>query len=864
MQRLWLMCVSVLACLAVAGRCHAAVFHTTLENGLTVLIEENHGNPVVAVQVLVRTGSIFEQEYLGSGISHFFEHIIHGGTTTTRSEEASRDLLEAIGNNSNAYTTTDHTAYYINTTTEHWTTALELLADWMLHSTIDQEEFVREKGVVQREIEQGLDEPRRVLFETALETSFKVHPVRYPVIGYKELVQQVTRDDLVAYYRRMYAPNNMILVVAGDVRTAEALERIRQAFASGERRLLPAISLPEEPPQMGKRTATKEMDIAQAHLSLSFRTVPLTHPDLYPLDVLSDILSSGDSTRLVKRLKDEQQLVYSIDSSSFTPSYAPGSLAVAATLEPDQLPAAEAAILHELYRLKDELVQPEELAKAKKQKIAEHIFGQQTAQARARTLGMDVLSTHDPNFSDTYVRHIQQVAAEDIRQVARRYFHEDTLVVVVVRPRQAAAPTETSTQTVPAEPVVKKVLGNGVTLLLKRNPALPIVTMQAYFKGGVRVETADTNGLSQLMARLLVKGTTSRSADDIAATFDAMGGSLAAESGNNSFFVNAACLTEDFPTALAVFADVIVHPSFPEAELEKMRRLMLATLKQQDDNWQAEVGKLFRTTFFTTSPYRLQPEGSAAALQRLQRQDVVAFHQRYAVPNNMVLAVFGDVDVAKTTAAVEQAFAGLPAPSSAFPTAPAEPVPTQTRRQVKHTQKQVAAVYVGFPGTTMANLEDRYALHILDAIVSGIGFPGGWLHTELRGKQLVYVVHAMNWLGLEPGYFGILAATQPEKVNEVIELILQNMEKARAGDFSDEELARAKDLALIAERLERQTNDQLSRDAALNELYGLGYDFSEREPARLARVTRADVQRVARAYLHHPTIVITTPNRDQR
>jgi zinc protease len=196
--------------------------------------------------------------------------------------------------------------------------------------------------------------------------------------------------------------------------------------------------------------------------------------------------------------------------------------------------------------------------------------------------------------------------------------------------------------------------------------------------------------------------------------------------------------------------------------------------------------------------------------------------------------------------------------------APAEPVPTQTRRQVKHTQKQVAAVYVGFPGTTMANLEDRYALHILDAIVSGIGFPGGWLHTELRGKQLVYVVHAMNWLGLEPGYFGILAATQPEKVNEVIELILQTMEKARAGDFSDEELARAKDLALIAERLERQTNDQLSRDAALNELYGLGYDFSEREPARLGKVTRADVQRVARTYLHHPTIVVTTPNRDQR
>ena len=140
-QMLWGLCLLI----AVTGSGQAAVFQTTLDNGLTVLIEENHANPVVAVEVFVRTGSIYEQEYLGSGISHFFEHIIHGGTTSTRSEAASSRLLEAIGNNSNAYTTVDHTAYYINTTTEHWRTAVELLADWMLHSSIMPEEFERER-----------------------------------------------------------------------------------------------------------------------------------------------------------------------------------------------------------------------------------------------------------------------------------------------------------------------------------------------------------------------------------------------------------------------------------------------------------------------------------------------------------------------------------------------------------------------------------------------------------------------------------------------------------------------------------------------------------------------------------------------
>jgi zinc protease len=225
----------------------------------------------------------------------------------------------------------------------------------------------------------------------------------------------------------------------------------------------------------------------------------------------------------------------------------------------------------------------------------------------------------------------------------------------------------------------------------------------------------------------------------------------------------------------------------------------------------------------------------------------------------MVLAIVGDIDVERTRAWVERAFTGFQSRALDFPPVPAEPAATQMRREVKQTRKQVAAIYLGFPGTTITHSNDRYALHILDAIMSGIGFPGGWLHTDLRGRQLVYVVHAFNWLGLEPGYFGIMAATQPHQVDQVIDLILQHVEKARAGEISDAELTRAKQLAIIAERLERQTNDDVAATAGLDELYGLGYDFSAGEVERLQQVTKADVQRVAQHYLQHPTIVITTP-----
>src|SRR5712692_7392833 len=655
-QMLW----SLGILLAVAGSGQAAVFQVTLDNGLTVLIEENHANPVVSVQVFVRTGSIYEQEFLGSGISHFFEHIIHGGTTSTRSEEESRRILDAIGNSSNAYTTVDHTAYHINTTTEHWRTALELLADWMFHSQITPEEFEREKGVVQRELEQDLDNPEQMLAQTAMETRFQVHPARYPVIGYKELVQQVSRDDLLRYYQRMYTPNNMLLVVVGDVQTPNALEYIRTTFEQGQRRPLPAISLPEEPPQLGKRTVVQEMTVSQATMSLSFRTVMLTHPHLYPLDVLAYILANGNSTRLVRRIQEEQQLVYAIQASSYTPAYAVGTMTVSAVLDPDQVPAAQEAILQEIYRLREELVSPEELAKAKKQKLADYVFERQTVEQRAHALGLDMLSSYDPNFSETYVRHIQQVTAEDTREAARLYFREETLVQAVVRPKSDAPSAPTTAPVVQEESVVKKILANGMTLLLKRNPALPTMAIQAYFKAGVRVETPDTNGLSQLTAGLLLKGTTSHTAEAIATIFDAKGATITAESGNNSFFVNATCLREDFNEVLAVYADILLHPSFPDDELTKMRRVLLANLERQNDDWRVEAERLWRDLFFTVSPYRFSPEGTATTLQRLQRQDVVAFYQRYAVPGNMVLAIVGDIDVAQTVDTVEKTFNTFP------------------------------------------------------------------------------------------------------------------------------------------------------------------------------------------------------------
>ena len=838
---------------------------TALENGITVVLVENHQAPIVAVRVYVRTGSMHEQEFLGAGVSHFLEHLVSGGTTPTRTEAESRDLLDAIGAQSNAYTTVDHTCYYMATSSRFLDDALNLLSDWVMNSSITQEEFDREYEVIQREMETRLSNPGTVHSRLATQNMFKVHPVRHPVIGYRNLFRQLKRDDVVAYYKRRYVPDNVLVVVGGDVEKDSAVDKIRTAFAEFERRPMPTIALPSEPPQLGPREVIEKMASGQAFLRMSYRTIPLTHPDLYPLDILSYILSSGPSSRLVQRLREERGLVSGINSWSYTPgTYDGGSFGIQATLPPEKLDAAKRAIVAELNRFKTELVSDEELKRAKRQKISHHVFGLQTVEAQASSVATDILSARDPNFSRLYVDHIQGVTAEKIRDAARKYFAEDSLSITVLRPPQekTAAGKAPTTEGAGGSAIRKTLLPNGIRLLVKRNPAQPVVSIQAFFLGGVRLESAEKNGVSLFTARMMTRGTRTLSAQQIAASFDAMGGAIAGSSGNNSLYVSATCLAADFSRAMELSADVVRNPTFEEEEIERLRPQMIASVKRRSDNWHATLADHFRDRFFKTHPYRHSAAGTVASLEAIRRGDLSAFHEDFCRPSNMVLAVFGDVDPDDVIERANVLFSDwLPASKELPPAPSAEPVLTEDDEAVITTHHPLAGIMIGFPGLTIRDEKDRYAMDVLDAIVSGISLPRGWLHKELRGKEegLVYEVHAFPFVGLEPGYFGIMAGCEPGRADEVKTIILQQIRRASTEAVADEEIQAARQTCVTADVLDRQTNAAQAMQSGLDELYGLGYDYSDRYAQGVLAVTAGDVKRVAQKYLQHYLCVTIVP-----
>jgi len=861
-----ILAIGLIVCLAafsMSARSSAQMINTTLKNGMTVMIKENHAAPVVTVVMYVRAGHVFEEEYLGAGISHYCEHLVAMGTTTNRTEAEADEILTMLGGASNAYTTSDHTAYYISTSNEHLETAIDLVSDWVLHNAMDPHEVEREHGVITREIEMGDDEPRRRIGKLYNAAMFVKHPEHHPTIGYKDVFLSLTRDDLVAYHDRMYVPNNMIFVIVGDLDAQETLRLVEKYCAAAPRKPLPQIYLQTDPKQMGTRRVTDEMDIETTYMMMGWRTVKVTHPDLYALHLLENILSHGESSRLVKTVRNEKQLVHTISASSYNPCYDAADFTILSSLNIENTGKAQKAILEEIYRLRDKLVTGEELEKVKNQRVSEHVFSNQTAESQAMQIGQDLIRTGNPLFSETYLEKIRQVTPEDIRRVARTYFYDDALTVAILRPTGSELPSEeikeVAKEAGAAGQVKKVVLDNGLTLLLKNNPNYPLVSMQVFLKGGVRYEDEGDNGLFNFTVRMLPKGTKKRTAEEIARQIDSMGGSISASAGNDLSQISVEVLREHTERGLDILSDVLQNAVFDPQEVEKLRKLILAEIERQNDDWRLQSEIFFRQTFFREHPYRFMPVGNQASASALSDQDLRETYQHYYVPNNMVLAIFGDIDTKSIEALVRKKFAKMKRKKVVFPDVREEPLLTANLTDELITQRQQTVIFMGYPGMALGD-PDWHTMRVIDGITSGIGYPGGWLHNTLRGNQLVYFVHAWNDARSDPGYYAIQAATNPATADTALQIILEKQKLIKEDVFTDEELEQAKSACIVMRGLYyNQTNSDQASQAATDEIRGLGYDYSDDFEERIKAVTRENIKRVANEYFQNYGLIMTRP-----
>src|SRR5881628_2107267 len=546
----------------------------TLANGLTLIVQEDRSAPVASVQAWCATGSIYEDQHLGAGLSHILEHMLFKGTKT-QSSNAIAQKIQDVGGYINAYTSFDRTVFWIDVPKDGVPTALDILADAMMNSTLPPEEYQKEQEVIRREFAMGMDDPDRMTGLLLFATAYQRHPYRFPVIGELEIYNQLTQEQVMQYYKTRYVPNNLTFIVVGDVDAEKVRQQLADLFKPYSEKSLKPLFIPTEPPQLGRREVHQEFATELTHLSLAWHIPEVTNPDVPALDLLSTILGDGRSSRLYRRVREEAGLAFSISAFSYTPGDA-GLFGIDATVDPKKRDAAEQLALRIVDEIKQTGVTAEELAKARKITLSHHLGALTTMRGQASDIGSNWLLTRDLNFSRHYLDAVQKVTLEDIKPVAATYLTENNLTVISLNPKGSLAAKTVGAKAVAAGEIQKFDLSNGLRLLVREDPRLPIVAMGAVFRGGLLAETPQTNGVTRLMSRVLLKGTKTRTAEQIADAIEAVGGSIGSDAGNNSFSVAVEVTKPDLKLGVDLLSDVLLNATMPEKAVAREKEVQLA------------------------------------------------------------------------------------------------------------------------------------------------------------------------------------------------------------------------------------------------------------------------------------------------
>jgi len=835
-----------------------------LKNGLTLLIHQQPGAEVVSAQVFVRAGSALEGKFMRAGLSHYLEHIVAGGTTRSFTEEQAKERIRAMGGTTNAYTSFDRTVYYINTGTDHWQDALDLLLSYVSENVIDPKEVAREKKVIQQEMKMGESNPNTELWKLFVQTAYQKSPVRYPVIGYEEVFVQQDREALLDYYQQRYQPENVIVALAGDVQLSRVLQFVVEKTKNFLPRSSDPVILPEEPLQGSVRWEEKEVPIARlVQATIGFPSVNAYEKDLYPLDVLAQVMGEGETCRLHCRLKLYQNKVFSIGAINWTPAFVRGQFAITVSLSPSQWPSALKDIQEEIEGFRTTPISAEELDKAKKTAIAHHIFGKESVASRANSLASSYLLSGNPYFDDEYVDGIRAVTAEEVQAVAQRYLVANRMNVAVIKPPSVEVQNVAEAECpIPVTPPVQfNQMDNGLKTLIKQDTNLPFVTLQLFGTGGLSLETLDRPGLSAFTAGLLTAGTKSMQKLDLLRKVEDAGGEIGAQSDNNTYHVSIKVLKEDFDWALDLLADIAQNAQFPQDEIEKHRQDTLVAIKKLDESWQAEVMRLFKNNYFQKTSYVNDRLGTPESVKAFTREDILAFYRRMVNPTHSVLAVYGDIDPGKAASLVKQKFgkwSGVPVEKS---------MPQETRqiggssRTVEiENEKNSSGLFIGTNGIDI-NDSERPVLDVLTAVLSGGGSPAGRMFDSLRGgeQNLVYTVSTFPFYGKNAGFFGILTQTTMANLPKVQDVIQQNLKRLENELVPESELEKAKETMLVGLKFGRETLGNQASEAALNEVLGLGWDYGQRYPDLVKAVTAEQIRNLARKLFAHTLIARTLP-----
>ncbi|OGW59446.1 MAG: hypothetical protein A2V83_05715 [Nitrospirae bacterium RBG_16_64_22] len=403
-------------------------------------------------------------------------------------------------------------------------------------------------------------------------------------------------------------------------------------------------------------------------------------------------------------------------------------------------------------------------------------------------------------------------------------------------------------------PIKKLVFENGMTVLLLERPSLPFVVANAKILGGSLYDPEDRPGTASLTATLLTHGTASRSAIDLAEALDSVGASISSSSADDFASVSLTALKKDVQLGFEILADVMMNPSFSENEIAREKAQVLARIKSDLDDPARIADKLFASLVFKNHPYAHPVEGTEESLGKIGREDLAAFYKRYYKPNNVVMAVVGDITEEETIEIVNARFGRWPFRNVEPPAIRSVPKTSRTVKVVSKDLKQ-ATIRLGHPGIRRSS-PDYYAAYVMNHILGGGGFSSRMMARVRDEKGLAYDIRSGFDAGLEPGAFSVSVQTKNETAPDAVEMALEEINRIRKTVVSEAELADAKSYLIGSFPLRLDTNRKIAAILSSVEFYGLGLDYFESYPRRIDSVSREEVLKMARKHLNPKNYVL--------
>ncbi len=831
-----------------------------LENGMTVVLVETHQSPVVSINACFRVGSVVETDE-EAGICHLIEHMIFKGTPNRTTGQIA-GAIEAAGGEINAYTSFDETVYYCTVSSRYFEEGLNILSDAVLNPLFDADELEKEKIVVLEEMNRSHDNPSKVLSESLFKTVYQTHPYGRPIIGSKETVMNFSQQKLLQFYHHWYTPKNLVFMVAGDFSSDDAKKKILHLFKNFRKEHTPEKVLPIEPEQTKPRSVLVQKTFEGYYVQLAFPIPSLAHSDIPAIDLLSHILGEGLSSRLEQKIKEKKGLVDSVYTYAYSPKH-PGLFVVGFTTSEKKVSKAATEILKEIFLLEEDKISHAELMRARTNIKSDAWYEKETVEGLARKYGYFETTLGDLYFDQKYYQKIDEIDPSALKEIAIRYFRPEKLNVAVLYPESSKIDPQkmnadfflnslkidsSSRKKIIQSKKETKVtkLKNGLTLVLKENSNLPLVSIRLAGLGGLRSETRQKNGGHHLFAQTMMKGTKSRDAEQLAIEIEQIAASINAYSGRNVDGLQGDFLSEKLTEGFDLFYDVLLNPAFEKNEFEKEKKNVLEVLKRETDQLATLAYKNFFASLYPNHPYGMPILGTKETLKNLKREDLVKIHKQFLNPSEMVISVVGDFDADEIEEKMDENLGGLkklPKMNSKLP----EPVsPSKIIRTNLKKSKMQSHIVLGFLGTKISS-EDRYAMDVLNYILAG---QGGRLFLELRDKHsLAYSVTSYSQEGIERGFFSVYIATESSKTNRSIEGILDELKKIRTDLVSDAELDRAQKYIVGSYEIDLQKNSNVAAQLAFNQLYGLGIEEVKKHPEKILKVTKQQVLEIAQKYI---------------